>query len=313
MSLTRRDFATMIAGGGALTVGWPSAAAQPLAPATAEFVAQVEEPETQVDTGGNPFRELTAPVSINGQGPFPFLIDTGANVSCVSRKLADALALGPARPHRVHTIVGVQTRPAVMIGHLQVGDRNRRDVRAPALPIKPPEIGGVLGVDWLKGQRLVLNIKQRKLEITRSSTDRTARGRVVVPARLRWGQLTIVDADLGGRPINALIDSGSQVTLCNTALRQLRAEVESNPKQDPGRVQLETITGEPFSGQQIYLPFLRLGGLTLGNVPVVHAETHVFDVWGVKDKPALVLGMDILSEFELVALDFGRSTVRFDL
>jgi hypothetical protein len=40
---------------------------------------------------------------------------------------------------------------------------------------------------------------------------------------------------------------------------------------------------------------------------------HVFELWGLKDTPALVLGMDLLTQFDTVALDFGRSQVRFDL
>ena len=43
-----------------------------------------------------------------------------------------------------------------------MGPRNRRKVRAPALPIKGSDVDGVLGVDWLKGQRLVLDFKGRK-------------------------------------------------------------------------------------------------------------------------------------------------------
>ena len=44
----------------------------------------------------------------------------------------------------------------------------------------------------------------------------------------------------------------------------------------------------------------------------MHADTHVFDVWGLKKDPSLVIGMDLLKQFEQVALDFGRSAVRFD-
>jgi hypothetical protein len=39
----------------------------------------------------------------------------------------------------------------------------------------------------------------------------------------------------------------------------------------------------------------------------------VFDIWGLKSKPALMLGMDLLTEFETVALDFGRSRVSFEI
>jgi hypothetical protein len=51
----------------------------------------------------------------------------------------------------------------------------------------------------------------------------------------------------------------------------------------------------------------------MGNVPVVYADMHVFDIWGLKTTPALVIGMDLLTQFETVSLDFGRSQVRFDV
>jgi hypothetical protein len=139
---------------------------------------------------------------------------------------------------------------------------------------------------------------------------------VVVPARKRLGQLTIVDADLGGARISAMVDSGSQVTICNAALRNLvqqqEAKKKKQPPAEPSRVRLESVAGEVFWGEMFYLPFVRLGGLHLGNVPVIYSDVHVFKVWGLADTPALVLGMDLLTQFNAVALDFGRSQVRFD-
>ena len=218
-------------------------------------------------------------------------------------------------PARVHTVVGVRERPGVLIDRLQVGERSRKRVRVASLPLTS-EIDGVLGVDWLEGQRLEIGFKDKSLAITGSKADIAKEGLVaVVPARRRMGQLTIVDADLSGKRINAIIDSGSQMTLCNGALRDMVAA--SNPRnrsgKDPQLVTMETVAGESFSGELIYLPFLRLGDLQMGNVPVVFADMHVFDVWGLKTKPAVVLGMDLLTQFNSVALDYGRSEVRFDL
>lgn len=294
------------------------AAALPTGRASAQTPSQLvaDEPPTQVDTGRDRFEHMVAPVSINGQGPFRFLMDTGANVSCVSRDLAQRLALTPVAPSEVHTVVGVQLRPAVMLDHLQVGARNRKSVRAPSLPLNPGTIDGVLGVDWLKGQRLVLDFKGKSLEITKSRAETSAEGRVVVPARRKLGQLTIVDADLSGKRISAMVDSGSQVTICNTPLRKLVFDAERSkgaPVPEPRRVKLESLAGEKFTGELFYLPFLRLGGLHLGNVTVVYADLHVFKVWDLADTPALILGMDLLTQFNAVALDFGKSQVRFDI
>ena len=60
-------------------------------------------------------------------------------------------------------------------------------------------------------------------------------------------------------------------------------------------------------------PFLRLGGLTLGNVPVVFADMPIFKLWELHETPTIMLGIDLLTQFETVAVDFGRSAVRFDI
>src|SRR5262249_14987060 len=118
-----------------------------------------------------------------------------------------------------------------------------------------------------------------------------------------------------GHRIAAMIDSGSQATICNGKVRELIDSMDARrgSKTQVLQVGMESVVGERFIGEQVYLPFMRLGGLQLGNVPVVFADMHVFDLWKLRDKPTVVLGMDLLTQFDLVALDFGRSQVRFDL
>lgn len=311
MSPTRRRAAL-----GLMAAGAAVASARPvLAQATPELT-DADAPATRLATVQSKYEHMLAPVQINGQGPFRFLLDTGANISCVSQRLAERLDLKSSETRAVHTVVGVRHRPLVTLDHLQIGPRNRRNVKAPALPIKGDDVDGVLGVDWLKDQRLVLDFRGRRMEITRSQPDQGEAGRiVVVPARRKYGQLTIVDADLGGAKISAILDSGAQGTLCNSALRNLVREQERRTSDRIPRlelVQMETLAGETFVGEALFLPFLRLGGLHIGNVQVTCADMHVFNLWGLKDKPALVIGIDLLSQFEQVALDFGRSQVRFD-
>jgi predicted aspartyl protease len=315
MLLSRRDSILSLAATGALAAA-PLARAWAQPPADPAAVAPTpDEDPTQVGAARDKYEHVLAPVAINGDGPFQFLVDTGANTSCVSRRLAERLMLTAGPPAPVHTFVGVHTRPSVIIDHLQVGARSRKRVTAASLPISGEEIDGVLGVDWLNGQRLVLDFKGKNIAITRSLEETSTVDRVVVPARRRLGQLTIVDADLSGRRISAMIDSGSQVTICNSALRRLVTEYESSHKfaHEIQRIGLETLAGEPFTGEMLTLPFVRLGGLKLGNVSTVYADMHVFELWGLKDQPALVLGMDLLRQFHAVSLDFGRSQVRFDM
>lgn len=281
-------------------------------PAPEQAPAGDDDADIRLAAATDTHDHLTAPVMINGVGPYPFLIDTGANVSCVSSRLAADLGLAAGPPTAVHTAVGRKMRPSFVIDRLQVGARDRRGVKAPALPLWSGDHGGVLGVDWLKGQRLSLDFRTGTVEIGKSQADRSATGQVVVTARRRHGQLTIVDADLGSTRISAMIDSGSEVTICNDALRAI-VDARTLGSERPQTIGLETLAGESFRAQMIYLPFLRLGGLQLGNVRAAHANMHVFKLWALADRPALILGMDLLRQFNCVTLDFGRSTVRFDI
>lgn len=314
MSITRRTATGLLAAGVASSLAFP-ALAQPAATPAEPEAPPADEPPTSVGTSEGRSEHLMAPVSINGQGPFNFLIDTGANISCVAERVSQDLVLERTSPAKVHTVTGVRMRPRVLIDNLQVGSRSQRRVKTPSLNIREAGYDGVLGVNWLKGQRLILDFKKQSMEITRSRAEESEQGSVVVPARRRSGQLTIVDADLGGKKISALIDTGAQISVCNAALRALAAEQDRTTAalEKPRSIEMETLMGEPFTGEMITLPFVRLGGLQLGAVPVVHADVYIFKIWDLVKTPTIVLGMDLLRQFDMVALDYGRSTVRFDL
>jgi hypothetical protein len=58
---------------------------------------------------------------------------------------------------------------------------------------------------------------------------------------------------------------------------------------------------------------LQVGGLELPIWPVAFADLHTFTMWNMVKKPAILIGVDILSRFEYVCLDFARDEVRFRL
>ena len=110
-----------------------------------------------------------------------------------------------------------------------------------------------------------------------------------------------------------MIDSGSQFSLGNTALRRIIERMDPRAAAKAQKVGMLSIAGEAFTGEQLNLPFMRLGGLTLGNVPVVFSDVPVFRLWDLHDTPTMMLGIDLLTQFTTVSLDFGRSSVRFDI
>jgi hypothetical protein len=74
---------------------------------------------------------------------------------------------------------------------------------------------------------------------------------------------------------------------------------------------LLTASGEMRVGEYRVAPSLTLGDLRLTNLPMAFADLHIFDVWGLNDRPAVLLGVDVLRMFARVELDFGSGRILF--
>src|SRR5690349_23848158 len=61
-------------------------------------------------------------IHVNGQGPFRFIIDTGANRSVLSKALAAQLGLALSGESIVHSIVGQEPASLVNVDSLSFGD-----------------------------------------------------------------------------------------------------------------------------------------------------------------------------------------------
>ncbi|MDR3507146.1 MAG: aspartyl protease family protein [Caulobacteraceae bacterium] len=277
----------------------------------------------QVNAARDAARRMSVEVRLNGQGPFTFVVDTGANVSVIAAETAAAIGLPPAGQAQVHGIAGAEATSTVKVDRLSVGQVTSRRLRLPVLPIAALGVQGLLGVDVLKDRRVVMDFQDSRLEIGPSGYDFTPSitGRigdadhdpdtVAVAARYRSGQLLIVDASVANIPVTAFLDSGSQNTVANLALRQRLLERQPELAATLANVELLSATGQTASGELCLLPGLRLGGVKMTGLSAVFADLHTFDIWGLKTKPAVLIGIDVLRHFNAVELDFGRRRVVF--
>ena len=257
-------------------------------------------------------RRMTAPVMVNGQGPFDFVVDTGTNRSVVSHELATQLGLEAGPLARVHGISGQADAQTVRVQSLKIGTREAKKLHLPAMPSRMLGGAGILGVDGLKNQRVVLDFMQQRLQIEPSSERWAGKDASIVAAKRRFGQLTMVDTDLDGQEVSVVIDTGSEATIGNSALRKMLVR-SKKAASELGAVQLIGATGQTAAGEFGPVPRFRLGKLTVNNLRVVYSDLHTFSIWDLERRPAMILGMDVLRYFETVAVDFGRSEVRFVL
>src|SRR5688572_10104695 len=130
--------------------------------------------QTQRDRRGR----VVAPVSVNGEGPFRFIVDTGANRSALSPELAERLGLVADGEVLLHSIDGADQSPRVRVDSVSYQNIALSHGHVPVL--RSPRVlageDGLLGVDGMQGRRLRMDFVRRCIEIVPSRGARPLNG-----------------------------------------------------------------------------------------------------------------------------------------
>jgi hypothetical protein len=77
--------------------------------------------------------------------------------------------------------------------------------------------------------------------------------------------------------------------------------------------QVTGVTGVTVPIQMTIVDSLQLGPIMFRYVPIAFADVPPFEMFGLSDEPAMLLGTDLLEKFRRVSLDFRARKVRFQL
>lgn len=252
---------------------------------------------------------MTVPVQVEGTGPFRFLVDTGADRTAISRDVAARTGLVVGETAALHTMTGVSNVETATVPSLQLSTSNMRIVDAPILDAEKMGADGILGTDSLHSQRVVFDFEKNIMTIVPSAQRvPDEEGTIVVTGRLKNGRLIVTDAIADDNRITVVLDTGSQVTVGNEALRRRLAN--GGQLLNSGPVELESVTGEMLPGQYTFVKKLTVGDVGLSNLAVVFADAHTFKQLGLDQRPALLLGMNALRAFKKVSIDFANRKLR---
>lgn len=256
------------------------------------------------------FERMTVPVTLGGRGPYRFLVDTGADRTAISRELASGLKLVAGEEASLHSISGVSQIATATVPQLQLTRREVRNINAPLLASQNMGADGILGTDSLRYQRVMFDFEARTLSVVPSSAPdfQAEPGTIVVEGVRKNGRLVVTEATANGRSLTVVIDTGSQVSVGNSALRKalLGAKVLGPSEQ----VTLESVTGDRINGDYMVVKELDIGGVTMKNLAIVFADAHTFKQLGFEKKPALLLGMNAMRSFKRVSIDFASRKLR---
>jgi predicted aspartyl protease len=289
----------------------PAPAPAPTPPAPAADAAR-EAPETgfALGFGTDSSQRMTVPVSIDGRGPFRFVVDTGAERTVIARELATTLRLGASGKARVHSMTEVSDISTVLIPTLRVGERQTGSIRAPALDRQNLGAEGMLGVDTLQRQRVSFDFPRHAMTVVNTARreEHWAADAIVVTGKSRFGHLVLVDASLDGEKIWVIVDTGAQVTVGNSVLRSRLEKRHRLGRTMP--VEMVSVTGGRLTADQGLAHIIHLGDAEIHDLPIAFSDVHPFKRLGLMDRPAILLGMDALKLFDRVSVDFGKRRVR---
>lgn len=294
-----------------LTALWPlpdgAAAAQSPADAPPLNQAGPDAPVAVLAAQRDRHERLTVPVTINGAGPFRFLVDTGAQATVVTTRVTEALGLMPSGRATLVAMASRTSVETVALDGLEFAGR-RFNALTTAL-LRGSDIGadGIIGLDSLQDLRVVLDFRADTIQVEDAPGARAQGYDIVVRARRKFGQMIITDAQIDGVRIAVVIDTGSWDSIGNGALRsrlRLRSG-ETFTSMD--------VTGTALTSTVAIAGKLSIGSMALAGVPIGFTDSPAFAAIGLADRPALILGIGNLRPFDRVAIDFGSGKILFDV
>jgi predicted aspartyl protease len=251
---------------------------------------------------------IAVPVLIGGRGPYRFLLDTGANRSALTSRVAHELGLEVSATAAM-MVQGVNGRvrasvvrvPSMKLGAIEVGEQ--------LLPVLDGEVfaglDGSLGADLLAHLRVVADFINDGVTIDASHPPRQSAQFGLIKAKRVSGWLLQSDGRARSAPFQMVLDTGASRTLGNRALYKA---LTGRPLEqaDALHVHVNDATQTSGNGLALSVSPIVLGDLMIENTTVTFGDFPVFALWGLENKPALLLGMDVLGSLRELTIDYER-------
>jgi predicted aspartyl protease len=248
---------------------------------------------------------ILVPASVNGHGPFDFILDTGAGTSLVSLDLAQQLAMATEQV-KEGTGAGGKVRLALgTVASLAVGQARREQVQVGMLDLTDlgravgVRIDGDIGYNFLKDFVTTIDYRRGVLELSDGDDRPNALGSrgAGVPFRLGHASkpLVLVTTVVNRQgPFVFALDTGSSTTVVSPELAQrLGMETVAIPDVTAGG-------GHTIRASAGRVGSLAIGGTMVRDLPVMVADflSMLSEVVGTKVDG--ILGYNLLKGFRVM-------------
>ena len=260
---------------------------------------------------------LVVPAYINGKGPFPVILDTGADNSVVYQWFAKKEGFKAGKMEDVGGMTGSRMMPIYKLDSVAVDGRMIRNAKADGMPNRHDveiEVGAV-GNDLMDGTVTVFDFPCKKVEIFAEPVNMqrllTPGAHRIHAAGVRDGTQLAFPVQVNGARGIAVLDTGSSDTRINSAFVRAAGI-------DPSSVTFRD--AEPIFGVSSHATPSKkgpIGTVTFGGIEVRGAEARLIDLpvfpsWGFGNGPAMIVGLDLLQGRRLI-YDHKAKTIWFDV
>lgn len=265
------------------------------------YAMSAEDTETMHQLERDAFGRLMAGVYVNGEGPFPFIVDTGASRSVIYRSLTALMDIEavPFKSRSIITAGGYRRVQVFDVKDLFALGQTLEIEDTVALPdIIGSHAKGLIGVDVLAGRTLLMKpLEDLAILLARSDSLGNSAGWSHVQGRpVAYGSLAL-EVEIGGITIPLIVDTGASHTVINSAGAEAIARSGIKEKE------ASAVIAGVRSSRQMVVPELTLGERRIGETELYVADVPVFRMLGAGSVPAMILGMDILGDQDF-AIDF---------
>jgi predicted aspartyl protease len=260
-------------------------------------------------TRADEFGRLIVPVELNSQGPFYFLLDTGAARSVLTETALDRLGMRVDERHDVF-VRGVSGRTRVhtaVLDSLKVGDIEVRAQRFPVLKSRLVEgLDGILSADRLRDLHLTADFANAEVRIMNNASRDLSSNSLPMRFTELSRQLIVVQARIGKHRVPAIIDTGGAHTLGNVALLNKLIADAGGVLDGVIMSRVADATDTVLDTWDSRVKTMNLGEVAVDDLRVSFGRFPVFEYWGFRDTPALLIGMDVLGRTQSISIDYRR-------
>lgn len=250
------------------------------------------------------------PAQVNKQGPFWFLLDTGATGTTIRPPLVQALSL----PRMAAQVTGLQSMGGTLsadlfrVDSIHYGPLEARNILSPSFErptMRSHPLMGVAGIDILRAHAVEFDFKAKTIRMHQGF--RGGRGWTPLPTRFGPGGYAFVPYEVGGVLGEAFIDTGATSTILNAAfVKALGLSTGAPDVKDIGFI--GGVEGARIPLYRSAKLKQRLGAARLPDRPVQFADLPIFARLSPEGSRTAILGADILRAQRFV-VDYPAKSV----